>query len=120
MNKEEKKTIEDMNRFANGIDMSCVTARQMQVILNLIERLQKENEELKNDYENLNNSVVVKKHYIKNSIPVQKVKDKIEQLKEKGESNLRSYGFAVETHLALQALQELLEGREEKTNGKNL
>lgn len=37
MNQEEKKAIEDMNRFANGIDMSCVTARQMQIILNLIE-----------------------------------------------------------------------------------
>ena len=46
MNQEEKKAIEDMNRFANGIDMSCVTARQMQMILNLIEKLQKENEEL--------------------------------------------------------------------------
>ena len=45
MNKEERKAIEDMNRFANGIDMSCVTARQMQIILNLIEKLQKENEE---------------------------------------------------------------------------
>ena len=55
-----------------------------------------------------------------NYITVQKVKDKIEELKEKGESDVRSYGFAVETHLALQVLQELLEGREEKTNGKNL
>lgn len=45
MNEEEKKSIEDMNRFANGIDMSCVTARQMQIILNLVEKLQKENEE---------------------------------------------------------------------------
>ena len=45
MNKKEKKAIEDMNRFANGVDMSCVTARQMQIILNLIEKLQKENEE---------------------------------------------------------------------------
>lgn len=42
MNKEERKAIEDMNRFANGIDMSCVTARQMQIILNLIEKQQKE------------------------------------------------------------------------------
>lgn len=41
MNEEEKKAIEDMNRFANGIDMSCVTARQMQIILNLIEKMKK-------------------------------------------------------------------------------
>lgn len=87
MNEEEKKSIEDMNRFANGIDMSCVIARQMQIILNLVEKLQKENEELKiklslkqfdinvvyNDYlEKLN-------EYKENSITVQKVKDKIEK-----------------------------------------
>lgn len=47
---------------------------------NRILELEKENEELKNDYENLNNSVVVKNHCIKNSIPVQKVEDKIEEL----------------------------------------
>lgn len=47
-----------------------------------------------------------------NYIPVQKIKDKIEKLKEKGESDFRSYGFAVETHLALQILQELLESEE--------
>lgn len=41
MNKEERKAIEDMNRFANGIDMSCVTAIQMQIILNLIEKMKK-------------------------------------------------------------------------------
>lgn len=46
------------------------------------------------------------------TIPVSLVKDKIEKLKEKGESNFRSCGFAVETHLALQVLQELL-GSEE-------
>lgn len=56
---EEKKAIEDMNRFANGIDMSCVTARQMQIILNLVEKLQKENKELKNDISNMYDEEVV-------------------------------------------------------------
>lgn len=59
MNEEEKKAIEDMNRFANGIDMSCVTARQMQIILNLVEKLQKENKELKNDISNMYDEKVV-------------------------------------------------------------
>lgn len=59
MNEEEKKAIEDMNRFANGIDMSCVTARQMQIILNLVEKLQKENKELKNDISNMYDEEVV-------------------------------------------------------------
>ena len=51
---------------------------------NRILELEKENEELKNDYENLNNSVVVKNYYIKNSIPIQKIKDKIEEIQEEG------------------------------------
>lgn len=59
MNKEEKEAIEDMNRFANGIDMSCVTARQMQIILNLVEKLKKENKELKNDISNMYDEEVV-------------------------------------------------------------
>lgn len=46
------------------------------------------------------------------TIPVYLVKDKIEKLKEKAESDFRSYGFAVEAHLALQVLQELLESEE--------
>lgn len=53
MNKEEMKAIEDMNRFANGIDMSCVNARQMQIILNLIEKLSKENEQLRTEVNSL-------------------------------------------------------------------
>lgn len=44
----------------------------------------KQENELKNDYENLNNSVVVKNYYIKNSIPIQKIKDKIEEIQEEG------------------------------------
>lgn len=44
-----------------------------------------------------------------NYISKRKVKDKIEELKEKEESDFRAYGFAVDTHLALQVLQELLE-----------
>ena len=113
MNKEERKAIEDMNRFANGIDMSCVTARQMQIILNLIEKLQKENEELKNDYENLNNSVVVKNYCIKNSITVQKVKDKIEEYKNMLKTCNKSKDIdrikAINERIL--ELQELLEGR---------
>ena len=46
MNEEEKKAIKNMDRFANGIDMSIVSASQMQTILNLIEKLKKENEDI--------------------------------------------------------------------------
>lgn len=87
MNEEEKNAIEYLkNRLYGNEDCKYIDVAQedLRVFIKLIEKLQKENEELKNDYENLSNSVVVKNHYIKNSIPIQKVKDLIEELKENG------------------------------------
>jgi hypothetical protein len=133
MNEEEKKAIEDMHRFANGIDMSCVTARhmsyvtarQMQIILNLIEKLQKENEELKERIREY--TLLILPYYVKeNFISVQKVKDKIEKLEEELEimkvdnmyGRYKEYGgktkwerlFATKYGMH-DALQELIEGR---------
>lgn len=89
--------------------------KQMEKYEEFIKRLKKENEELKNDYENLSNSVVVKNHCIKNSIPVQKVKDKIEELKQEK----KKYGNCLiemyEDELVnrdIKILQELLESEE--------
>lgn len=114
MNEEEKKSIEDMNRFANGIDMSCVTARQMQIILNLIEKLQKENEELKADNYELNNRITD----LLENISIQKVKDKIEEEKLPltivgGRKNKKTLEYGIKLGRR-QALQELIEEREEK------
>ena len=111
MNEEEKKTIEDMNRFANGIDMSCVTARQMQIILNLIEKLQKENEMLKRCHiqDNKNLDFVMA-----NCILKEKVKDKIEALS-KTKSDLATY-IAVSERI--RALQEILEESEDSKDGE--
>ena len=70
-------------------------------------RVLKENESLQKTYDDC---YCKYKHYKQfESISVQKVKDKIEELKEKEESD---YGFVVETLLALQTLQELLEESE--------
>ena len=137
MNKEERKAIEDMNRFANGIDMSCVTARQMQIILNLIEKLQKENEELKSNNEKYIIHLTDKQYktVIENAQKdinqkwIQKVKDKIEKeikyheknivdienitmlkgktAKEEAEIEFNKYAIVVLKKM----LQELLEGR---------
>jgi len=137
MNKEERKAIEDMNRFANGIDMSCVTARQMQIILNLIEKLQKENEELKSNNEKYIIHLTDKQYktVIENAQKdinqkwIQKVKDKIEKeikyheknildienitmlkgktVKEEAEIEFNKYAIVVLKKM----LQELLEGR---------
>lgn len=53
---------------------------RFKTLLNLIEKLQKENEELKQKYDVF---VKMSSDVIANSIPTQKVKDKIEELEEK-------------------------------------
>lgn len=94
-------------------DGSKNVAYAMQHILSDYKRVLKENKELKNDYENLSNSVVVKNYYIENSIPVQKVKDKIEEEKLPlvivgGRRNKRTLEYGIKLGRR-QALQELLE-----------
>lgn len=88
MTEEEKKAIEDMNRFANGIDMSCVSARQMQIILNLLEKLSKENEQLKKQVQRQINkwnkdikSNYISKHEVKDKNMSEEEKEAIEYLK---------------------------------------
>ena len=82
-------------------------------ILSDYKRVLKENEELKNDYENLNNSVVVKNHYIKNSITIQKVKDKIEEYKNmlKTCNKVKDIDRIKAINERILELEELLEGR---------
>lgn len=153
MNQEEKKAIEDMNRFANGIDMSCVTARQMQIILNLIEKkencinilddelkernktinekeiiiekLQKENEELREDRDKFKKALGKRITYCnelekdlfencsKYVIPIQKIKDKIEEYKNmlKTCNKVKDIDRIKAINERILELQELLEGR---------
>ena len=118
MNEEEKRKYEAFQYWIQTNTEKGVTTIPDSLclfIVNLIKSLQKENEELKNDYENLNNSVVVKNYYIKNSIPIQKVKDKIEELKQEK----KKYGNCLiemyEDELVnrdIKILQELLEAKE--------
>ena len=133
MNKEEEQAIERlkeiaMNTYAEG------KARAIDTVLNLIEKLQKENklakqalikncniadernqllkenEELKDKYATF---VKMSSEVIANSIPVQKVKDKIEEIDKiyndipEDEGNFAKAILIKEK----QVLQELLEGR---------
>lgn len=93
-----------------------------EVIFKSIEHLIKAYKELKEENKTLNerNQYLVKYRAKlekelyesnENYIPISLVEKKIEELKEKGESDLKTYGFAIETHLAKQVLQELLEKR---------
>ena len=75
-----------------------------------IERVLKENEELKDKYATF---VKMSCEIVEQSIPVQKVKDKIEELKE--QYNVRELDFIKTTQdirkIIIQSLEELLEGR---------
>ena len=126
MNEEEKNAIEYLkNRLYGNEDCKYIDVAQedLRVFIKLIEKLQKENEELKNDYENLSNSVVVKNHYIKNSIPIQKVKDEIEKLNKKIDESIDNSKGGLDKVFIEEAgellaqkrvLQELIKESEEK------
>lgn len=126
MNEEEKNAIDflkETNFDYLEYDM-CVSS--VEIISNLVERLKKENEELKNQEATQRkiNELLVQRY--SNSISVQKVKDKIEELEEELEimkvdnmyGRYKEYGgktkwerlFATKYGMH-DALQELLEGR---------
>lgn len=106
MNEEEKKAIEYskncLMKITLGIDCEF-NVNTLDTLLNIIKRLQKENKELKDKYATF---VKMSSEAIANSIPVQKVKDKIEELK-KNLYTVEHY----ETVGAINVLRELLEGR---------
>ena len=132
MNEEErkiiKKFVEKCNKFDESVEIKGVSVGEEYRILetvckalDLVEKLQKENEELKEIYRS---EKKMKNEYIKlyqdlllkeNVIPVQKVKDKIRHYQELQDNYIKKYD---EINEGLQAminvLQELIEEREEK------
>ncbi len=93
MNEEEKKAIEELEEFIKGpceICKHCEAAYKLNrkniiQLLNLTKKLQKENEEL----EEINNELEAEKNeairrYNFETIPIKKVKDKIEEIQEEG------------------------------------
>ena len=81
MNEEEKETVEELRkqlRLAINIDDITTTLRNddAETILNLIEKLQKENEKLKADNYELNNRITE----LLENIPIQKINDIIDRI----------------------------------------
>ena len=140
MNEGEKKAINDFKRTvelyeAKPIDKISVEFDEfdykiVKIVLNLIEKIQKDNEKL----EEINNELEAEKNeairrYNFETIPIKKVKDKIEELEEELEimkvdnmyGRYKEYGgktkwerlFATKYGMH-DALQELTEEREEK------
>ena len=127
MNEKEKKAIEGLSKkavFCNYEErdypnMICFK-KDMIIVLNLIEKLQKENEEL----EEINNELEAEKNeairrYNFETIPIKKVKDKIEELNKKEKEELKGMKgqdryFVKQTYQNKRMiLQELLEESEE-------
>ena len=129
MNEKEKNAIEEFRkqlRLAINIDDVTTAIRNdnAKTILNLIEKLQKENEELKV----YNNSITsqleqmttekfkegwIHQSELKDFIPVQKVKDKIEEYKNmlKTCNKVKDIDRIKAINERILELQELLEGR---------
>ena len=57
MNKEEKKAIKSLNEFSNT-KYGCFSAEEGKVILNLIDKLQKENQEIQCKYQKALNDLI--------------------------------------------------------------
>lgn len=129
MNEEEKNTVEELEkqlRLSMNVDDITTTIRndEAQIILNLINKLQKENEELKESnrklYEIGQEMCKQDKYTSENYIPVQKVKDKIEELNSRIEKYRKYVEQGIETNVewvdnvadreTVKVLQELLEG----------
>lgn len=113
MNEEEKEAIDflkETNFDYLEYDM-CVSS--VEIISNLVERLQKENEELKNQEATQRkiNELLVQRY--SNSISVQKVKDKIEEYKNmlKTCNKAKDIDRIKAINERILELQELLEGR---------
>ena len=115
---KENSREEDINRCnkltettnANWIGISNQLA--IKHILSDYKRVLKENEELKDKYATF---VKMSCEIVEQSIPVQKVKDKIEELKNKplkiNQNDKYYYETDAYNKIVVQVLQELLEGR---------
>ena len=120
MNEEEKNAIEYLkNRLYGNEDCKYIDVAQedLRVFIKLIEKLQKENEELKKSkitYEKVRDIQEKNKNIVDNEyIPKQKVKDKIEELNKK-EIDAERFNERLTYRYQKQVLQELIEERGEK------
>lgn len=111
MNEKEKKATKMLDKFITehkfyNIKHSDNLEDNIEIVLNLIEKLQKENEKLKADNYELNNRITD----LLENIPVQKVKDKIEEIQEEG---YWLFTTDRDSDKCVEVLQELIEGRKE-------
>ena len=109
--KFERLYLKDFNneKITNEDRLSYIECALM---TNLIEKLQKENEELKEELETEQNERLLCYIRERQMIPVQKIKGKIEDLKMSGGSDGKDNTENTARELAIEALQNILEESE--------
>lgn len=126
MNEEEKEAVEDIKRELCDEDrkeyMSSWFAKDLDIAVNLIDKLQKENEELHKEIDRMKSLDIyelVEDWETGQLIPIQKIKDKIEELKKEGDYRTvdnpcgRIHFMPELCDYKIQVLKELLEESEE-------
>ena len=118
MNTEEKNAVEFVKKRTKELKKYAKRENELvydDIILNLIEKLQKENEELKDFKKQVTDIKSTNFIKYKNYIQIQKVKDKIRHYQELQDNYIKKYDEINEGLQAMiNALQELIEEREEK------
>lgn len=132
MNEEEREIVKKFERlYLKNFNNEKITNEdrlsyiECALMTNLIEKLQKENEELKEELETEQNERLLCHIREKQMIPVQKIKDKIEEYKKLSDkfyvkflesdrynTDIREKGIKCDAIIL--ALEELIEEREEK------
>lgn len=117
MTEEEKKAIEYtencLMKITMGIDCEF-DVNILDALVNIIKKLQKENEELKDFKKQVTDIESTNFIKYKNYIPIQEIKDKIEELKRfiyTGENAPQDF-LQYRVKAKIQALQELLENKD--------
>lgn len=72
LSKEEKQAIKNIEKFAKGIDLSCVSAREMHILLDLYKQEKDRNIELATTIDALNTDLKQEKEKNKNLIDTNK------------------------------------------------
>lgn len=123
MNEEEKKAVEriegafysDLGKGINKFQKITLyedAIRDVRILLNSLEKLQKENEELREINEELSENKLLQDIEIKkNYIPIQRIIDKIEELEVEEEkySGTKYFNTRIRIKNKINVLQELLD-----------
>lgn len=131
MNEEEREIVKKFERlYLKDFNNEKITNEdrlsyiECALITNLIENLQKENEELKEkneELEEINNELEAEKNeairrYNFETIPIQTIEDKIEDLKMSGGSDGKDNTENTARELVIEVLQDILDESSENKN----